>query len=149
MKGEGKAMDEKTTEAKAALTAILWIAMSVITVVAIANDIRDPAIVMGPLGIAFVMTFVLWVLADVITQPQGQTPQSRQVETAEKAKRGDSDARLALLLDMMDADERDAFKEQLKAEILQDMRGGNDGELNSRLSLSDLLDEEEQLRSQI
>lgn len=67
-------------------------------------------------------------------------------ESLEKLKRGggESDAKMRLLLEMMDDDERYAFKQAMKERML---RGGIDGELNyDANSLGALLDDDEYKR---
>lgn len=54
--------------------------------------------------------------------------ESKQTHT-EKAKRQAGDQRMALLLEMMDEDEREAFKETLKRRVLNGARFSEDGEL--------------------
>jgi hypothetical protein len=75
-----------------------------------------------PLIIGFLVTLVVWVGGD----SKGQAPPADY----EKAKRqpGDTNTKLALLLELMDEDEREAFKETLKRRVLDDMTSG-DGEL--------------------
>jgi hypothetical protein len=57
----------------------------------------------------------------------------------EKAKR-QSDRKLALLLELMDEDERKAFKEALKQQVLE---SGSDGELPYDAGLLEMLDQGE------
>jgi hypothetical protein len=72
-----------------------------------------------------------------------------EASTREKAKRGtgrsESD-NIALLLEMMDADEREEFKNILKRRVLQDARLSDDGEFYPPASLESLMQDEGERR---
>lgn len=136
----------KPYEAKAIVTAVAWIALSIVSVMAVifanGSNIEDWALVamaLGPLGIAVATTAIIWDQKDSV-----QTSDSAQDQQYEKAKRtGRGQSRLDMLMDMMDEDEREAFKETLKEQVLRDFRQGNiseDGELPT--SLASLMEDE-------
>ncbi len=92
-------------------TIAIWIATTIISVFALMFEGWAVAI---PLGVALVATLAIWV------------PSSERSSHADKGsggysseKRGDNSAyTMALLMEMMDEDEREEFKSQLKRRIL-------------------------------
>jgi len=84
---------------------------------------------------SFGATVALWLVLGLSTIDQKPPPTA---DAAEKAKRGAAeDARLALLLQLMDDDERRAIKRRLVDDL------GGDGEL---IPLADLLADEQRAR---
>lgn len=84
-----------------------------------------------PMLSALAATFMIWV-APELARRGGRDAGRREVEdTSYKSKRNtttDVSARLAALMDMMDDDERAAFKESLKRRVLAEQRLYDDGE---------------------
>lgn len=77
----------------------------------------------------FLMTIIAALIGTVMVWAEPAiTARRTHPKSGEKAKHNPGD-RLALLLDMMDADERAAFKETLKRRVLADYAPGGDGEL--------------------
>jgi hypothetical protein len=113
---------------KMVTTITAWILLAGISITAliVSGDARFSgdvtAVTLMPLIIGFLVTLVVWVGGD-------SKGQARPADY-EKAKRqpGDANTKLALLLELMDDDEREAFKETLKRRVLDDMTSG-DGEL--------------------
>jgi hypothetical protein len=86
--------------------------------------------------------FVLTILATMFTTIilSGAVPGfSFRSPTQEKAKR-QSDSKLALLLELMDEDERTAFKEALKQQAL---KSESDGELSYDVELLEVIEQED------
>lgn len=76
----------------------------------------------------FLVTVIAALIGTVMVWAESAITARRMYpKSGEKAKHNDD--RLALLLDMMDADERAAFKETLKRRVLEDDAPGGDGEL--------------------
>jgi ABC-type transport system involved in cytochrome bd biosynthesis fused ATPase/permease subunit len=67
-----------------------------------------------PLGVALICTLVIWITGAI--EKTAGVGQNNQNYTSEQ--RGDSAYTMALLMEMMDEDERDEFKSQLKRRIL-------------------------------
>ncbi|MCD4686629.1 MAG: hypothetical protein K8S97_11905 [Anaerolineae bacterium] len=107
-----------TSEQRANLVALIWIMMSVVCIVAVANGELGLGLLI-PLLVAILATFFLGVLPGMLTTA---------LETREKAKRTPQD-RMSLLMEMMDDDERAAFKAALKQRVLDDLDRAEDGEL--------------------
>jgi hypothetical protein len=128
--------------AKAIPTIIIWLVAGGIAITALIASRGDIGTAI-PI-IAIVMAVGLFSTAAIWTsEGAGKNASQRITETPEKAKRrgGTPDSRMALLMEMMNEDEREAFKETLKRRILDEAAYGgmNDGELPE--SLSDLMDE--------
>ncbi len=101
-------------------------------------------VALGAMAAALVATFFIWVLSEAVKKPAaGQSGQQRVISERDvsKAKRQPGD-RLSMLLELMDEDEREAFKETLKQRLLDDMSLNDDGELGYRTTLEDLLDDD-------
>ncbi len=97
-----------------------------------------------PLLLAFVGTFAVW-WTDVLATRMLSSPRSGA--DSEKAKRQGAD-KLALLMDLLDEDERAAFKARLMDEVLAEAGSGSDGELPyDAESLEALLGDQESARS--
>lgn len=104
-------------------TLVIWMGVSMMNVVTASSGMTKFAALL-----AFLTTIALWLVWGL----SGLAP--KQQAAKEKSKRNSAeDARLALLLELMDEEDRQALKQRLMDEI------GGDGEV---LSLSDLLDAE-------
>lgn len=104
----------------------VWAILGAIAIVAMAGTqtLHDPeAVVIGSMVMAIVATGMIWVAPEMVPSKKQDASQSQSFE---KAKRGGND-KLALLLELMDEDERQAFKESLKRRYINDV--GVDGEL--------------------
>ena len=98
----------------------LWLGVAMMHIIANDSGLTNFAGVMAVL--ASVTLWLVWGLASIANKPQ---------ETQEKAKRKPAeDARLALLLELMDEDDR----QQLRQRLVDELSG--DGEA---ISLADLL----------
>jgi hypothetical protein len=118
-------------KAKMIATIAMWLMGIVITVSAMSRDFLGTPIpeqnmvwlAISPLVIAVLGTFMLWVVPELdSTEAASKTEQS-----IGKAKRQQGD-KLSLLLELMDDDERQAFKQLLKQQVLEET-GYADGEL--------------------
>jgi hypothetical protein len=118
------------------IVGLIWVVLGVVSVAAIASG----EIVLGllaPLIVAILATFFLGVAPGLIENEQQH----------EKAKRGSQD-RLAVLLELMDDEERAEFKTMLKQRILDNVDRAQDGELPlNDTSLADLLHDDGATRS--
>jgi len=128
--------------ARMVVTTVIWIVCALVVVMSsIFGNVSEIAVV-APLIAATIGTLVVWTA--------GETSTSRQPLAArddhEKAKRGaQGDARIHMLLELMTPEEREAFKETLKAQVMGDLRRGmpfDDGEMPS--SVASLLDDDDQ-----
>jgi hypothetical protein len=110
-------------------TLFIWL-----TAIGVAVISADHTYTNGAVALAFLSTVTLWLVAGLKLIDEKLPP------AREKAKRdaGD-DARLALLLDLMDEDERQALKQRLMDDL------GGDGE---SISLAQLLDAEQEMARQ-
>ena len=119
--------------AKAVSTITMWIFLSAVSIVALAADTDTTGqiasqeslvpLVIVPLIIALIGTFVIWGLPEVTKNKDAGKLAAQLDESAGKAKRqagSRQEERLALLLEMMDEDEREAFKASLKRQVLED-----------------------------
>lgn len=128
------------TLAKAIVTVFMWMVLGAI---AMSSTLGDPGlgdvaaviVAIAPLFLGLLGTGFIWA-PEVFTGTKDETETSQM----EKAKRVAGDSRMALLLEMMDEDERETFKESLKRRVLNDMRFSEDGELPS--ATADLWDEQ-------
>ena len=76
--------------------------------------------------LALICVFIVWVLPSF---QNGMLNKISQMRATSKPKREVSSSKYDLLLQLMDEDEREAFKQTLKRQALNDMRLGEDGEL--------------------
>jgi type VI protein secretion system component VasK len=107
----------------------IWMAVAMMDVVTGSSHLTNFAAI-----IAFLSTIALWLVWGL------SNLESRQQASKEKTKRKPAeDARLALLLELMDEDDRQALKQRLMDEI------GGDGEV---IPLAELLETEEKRSGQ-
>jgi len=124
-------------------TAIIWTICGGIilamTIQGVANNVAANWVLVLPLLAAVLTTLVIWAAG------QGGT-QSREAALREsgKAKRLNltRDDKMAMLMDMMDEDERAAFKAALARKLLDDDRDDNPFAEDGELPLGELLDEQ-------
>jgi hypothetical protein len=127
-------------------TIAVWAALGLIAMMAVIDNssMTGMWVALGAMLTALAATVVIWVVAEAVKKP-GPPKTTREtsdhLRAAEKAKRQPGD-RLSLLLELMDDDEREAFKETLKQRIMDDMRLNDDGELDYHTTLEDLLDDD-------
>jgi hypothetical protein len=135
--------------AKAVSTIMMWIMLSAVSIVALTDNTSAhgdvTALVIVPLIIALIGTFLLWGLPEIPKNNQMLDRQSDEGEGKAKRQQGD---KLALLMEMMDEDERQAFKAALQQRLLQE--SGNmaydDGELPYGAETLESLLDDDQLR---
>ena len=127
-------------------TIAVWAALGLIAMMAVIDNssMTGMWVALGAMLTALAATVVIWVVAEAVKKPNA--PKSARqlgddLRAAEKAKRQPGD-RLNLLLELMDDDEREAFKETLKQRIMDDMRLNDEGELDYHTTLEDLLDDD-------
>ena len=80
------------------------------------------------LGIAIGGTFFILLFPDMIREENELTAAKLGLTKAKRAGGSQQDEQLALLLELMDDDERAAFKERLQQRVLDNL-GDNEGEL--------------------
>lgn len=100
------------------IIALIWIVMGIVSVAVVTSNELWPGLFIT-LMTAILATVFLGVLPGLFTTKR---------EEREKAKRSPQD-HVAVLLEMMDDDERAAFKAELKQRILNDVDRVQDGEL--------------------
>lgn len=112
------------------LLATIWFSMALVGI-GIATGSDTPELLIIPITVALLLTVVMVLIPDII----GALATER-----EKAKRQPQN-KLSLLMDLMDEDERAAFKQALMQRVLDDMTATSDSELPaSDESLAGLLD---------
>ncbi len=128
----------------------LWFAMSLVAIAAvIGSAIAGEA--GGLFAWALALPLVIALLATIAIlygeRLLGPAASREKAETSEKAKRQGAD-KLALLMDLLDEDERAAFKARLMDEVLAEAGSGSDGELPYDAdSLEALLGDQESART--
>lgn len=132
---------------KLIVSTVMWIAVSLISIMSIifGNNMSGGDVTMAviaPLVVGLLGTFFIWV-APELNKADVEKHKARQRDryADEKPKRM---SKMDMLMEMMDEDERRAFKETLKRQMLNNL---SDGELNyDAESLESLMDEEKRLR---
>lgn len=127
---------------KTIVSVVMWLVLGSISVVALSDSmfLADWAVValtLVPIILAMAGTAVIWA-------PETKTEPKRVDVQPEKAKRQTGDDRVRMLLELMDTHEREAFKQQLKRQLLNDdgyNDMGSDGELP--VNLASLLEEDD------
>lgn len=131
-------------------TSVMWVALGIVSVMGIifsSNLGDDAALIIGlPLSLALIGTIAIW-LGPAIVEVQREKIRAQNglgvPDMTEKAKRGGLD-KYSLLMQMMDEDEREAFKTALKQRMLDDARITDDGEINVDMAYFE--DDERHLR---
>ena len=143
---------------KGIITTIIWLisgALSLAVILSAESNFNGDSLAMMaiPLIVAAGGTFFIWVAAELVKKDRIEAEAKRDLEreerlgNLEKEKHATSEGtRMALLLEMMDADERRVFKQSLKRKVLGESRLTTDGELSQSTS-EYLHDEDEQRRS--
>lgn len=123
-------------------TVVIWLVSLGICLAVLLNPNPEEWIIAIPLIVAGASTGLIWQADADRAKYERVSGHSTRLDSVEKAKR-DPDAKMRLLLEMMDEDERQAFKESLKRQVMRNA-GMNDGELDDEgVSLSSLLNEQE------
>ena len=130
------------------VTIMMWISIAV-TEFGIAiygavskRDITLPLMI--PLIIAFLGTLAIWVIPEYLASRSA--PESTHADSS-KTKRQGVD-KLSLLLELMDDEERAAFKKRLERQVLEEANVGEDGELPDEGNTLESLFYEEGKRAQ-
>ena len=143
---------------KGIITTIIWLisgALSLAVILSAESNFNGDSLAMMaiPLIVAVAGTFFIWVAGELVKRDRIEAEAKRDLEreerlgNLEKEKHATSEGtRMALLLEMMDADERQVFKQSLKRKVLGESRLTTDGELSESTS-EYLYDEDEQRRS--
>ena len=133
--------DKSPNLGKEAIVA-MWIAVAIIDFGVALSTIENNS----PLGWPFVLPILVAFLGTMIiwtTQLPRERYRRQSTEDQGKAKRGTGDM-MALLMELMDEDERAAFKQKLQARVLRDAGYGEDGEIpDERVSLETLMHDED------
>jgi hypothetical protein len=128
------------------LVLAIWVALGTISVAAVLSPSGDSTtsdIVTTAMFMATISTAVVWLGPELVSSRRSKSQTHFVSGGTEKAKRGagglPDDARLALL----DEDERQALKERLKRQVLDEAYVTDDGEIAYRgQSLETLLEDE-------
>jgi hypothetical protein len=127
---------------KTIVTVSIWIAVGLIDFgVALSNIEQGNALgwpFMLPLIIALLGTVFIWTVPALLERRVGVSHHSES-----KSKR-DSGAMMAVLMELMDEDERAVLKQKLQQRLMRDVGYINDGEIpDDRMSLESLMQDEE------
>ena len=119
---------------RAVVTGIVWLVMGIISVTAMNNSYMfDPSVVaVWAMVLACITTVLLWWRVPSSSLSQKDNKKTTFIgRSEEKAKRGQhqGNSRMALLMELMDEDELQVFKERLKQRILDDAYMMDDGEI--------------------
>ena len=135
-----------TNIAKMISTVAMWLLIGLISIFAItqgtANSGDTVPLVLGSLFFGLVGTFIIWVAPD-LAKNEHRDEQSSSLSEKNKRRQGD---KLSILLELMDEDERAAFKDGLKRQLMNDMRYDDGEQPYSGETLETLMDEERQQR---
>lgn len=143
---------------KGIITTIIWLisgSLSLAVILSTEGNFNGDSLGMMaiPLIVAVAGTFFVWVASELVKRDRIEAEAQRDIKreerlgNLEKEKHATSEGtRMALLLEMMDADERQVFKQSLKRKVLGESRLTTDGELSESTS-EYLYDEDEQHRS--
>lgn len=132
---------------KALAIIAIWLLCSLIAIASTIDTAYTWEMTGIPLIVALMATFILYGIPAL--QDQDEAQQSHH-DISKQKRTAQDDPRMALLLDMMDDNEREAFKERLQKQLLGEAHQptGDDGELFERDSLYDLMqDDEKRLRN--
>lgn len=133
-------------------TVMIWIVVGTAVTLSIVNGTYTggwAAVAIAGLSliVGLIATIGIWVLPALI-ESQRPAPLTQAHETPGKAKRGGGNPgmteTLHALMSVMDDEERAEFKEKLVRVVLDQAAISTDGELGGRMSLADLLGEEEE-----
>lgn len=135
---------------KAIVLTLIWIGCVVVSIVSATNNVLFGATgdasmaIVFPLVVALLATFAIYGFPEMMQAINRGQERDRNHLTPEKGKRLAGDDKLALLLSMMDEDEKDAFKDALKRQMLARNRSPfEDGELSDDAEvLTAMLDED-------
>lgn len=116
---------------KLIVSSIMWIAVSLISVMALVfgnnmNGADVPIAIIAPLVVALMGTFFIWV-APELGKADAEKYKSRRLEQLQSDEKPKRMSKMDMLMELMDEDERYAFKEALKRQMLNNL---SDGELN-------------------
>lgn len=137
---------------RAVVTAFIWLMCAIMGTVSVsAGGFGGEWVVVPVLIAALIATAIVWVSEALTANAQARSSErlfreaggASPREKAKRDSRSDSD-RIALLLEMMDADEREEFKNILKRRVLQDTHLSDDGEFFAETSLKSLMQEDEE-----
>lgn len=127
--------------ARIGLTAFIWAVVGAVlmTAVTMAGDVTSGVVILSAIGFVFASQTTKSIWRD-------ETETATRAEPIAKRKRGAPNDSTALLLELMDDDERQAFKEALAERMLNrvDRLSDDDGELP--VGLADLINEPQERR---
>lgn len=145
-------MDTFTQIGKMAATGAIWVICGLIIIFAVAdvNSVYTDTVIVAPLIAALIGTGIIWMPDIIRARREG----AESLQAGKSKRRPSGESRYDLLMQMMDDDEREAFKAALKQRILDDAqyggsRYGEDGELPMDADrLSDFIEDEPRRRRQ-
>lgn len=134
---------------KALATIVMWMISGVLSMAVImqANgQFGDgTAIMMAiPLIIVLLGTFFMWVAPEFAKNDRIEAERKHEHEREKNKRYSNEGSRMAVLMEMMDEDERQAFKQALKRKMLGESRLTMDGELSEGMDYLLQGDEEDQ-----
>lgn len=135
------------------LTGVIWMMLGAIAITAVLNsqysNLDPNAIAIAAMVMGAITTGLLWSSGSKEEKTDPKRGHFVTIGGDTKAKRGQdsTDARLTLLMEMMDEGELEAFKERLKRQILDEAYVTEDGEISYRgTSMNNFLDEAESVQ---
>lgn len=135
--------DNFMRDPKVLVTGFIWMVCLLISLAILFTPAIDSEWVLSlPLGVAFFSTMAIYMSdADKSKHEAGRGDGTVTIEKAKRDAGDPADAKMRLLLELMDDDERQAFKETLKRQMLQRSHL-DDGEVDS-VSVEALLDSQD------
>src|SRR5690606_12620153 len=120
-------------EPRLIITVIMWGVLGIISLMSVlmSPELGSNALIgiLSPLALGILSLFLIWILPELVLGNDSPFKTNTRVEhhrqPEEKSKRM---SKLDILMEMMDKDERYAFKEMLKQRMLNNL---TDGELNA------------------
>ena len=130
-------------------TGFIWALCAGITITALivggeynTDGFQTIMVTVVPMISALLATFMIWVAPELARRGQSDSRRRDAPGTSSKNKRTATDsesARLATLMELMDEDERAAFKESLKRRVMNEQRLNDDGEFYGESTTLDSL----------
>ena len=122
---------------KLIISAIMWGILGAISIGTLINvnnmnigDIAVAIIVVVPLVIALFGTMAIWSPELLMEDKDAKKQPSTIVNYQSSKSKNQPSSKLALLMEMMDEHEQEAFKETLRQRVLEDATITSDGELS-------------------
>ncbi len=125
---------------KSATTVSIWVLCSGVTItLAVASNMGVLGLII-PFMAAGLTSMMIW--SDDNSTQQSQRPRVEVGPAGKKKRGGDGSDKMRLLLELMDEDEREVFKETLKRQVLRQQGNLIDGELPYNADIFDEYEDE-------